>query len=279
MKRLLFWLYLAPGPAEINACPYVKLLLALLDHPCINRFQTGSIPRQQGMIADSIYGAGIARRDSGYLSNCVRFENSAGGPGHLQTVFDVLTGFGFSQRMYVIVDCNPLPDGPVAAVHQRVLEFGLSDKKNVDQLAVAQLDVGKYPDLVQEFTVEALRLVDNQQNLFMVRVGLMEEPFQFDQKIGFAAEVAAEFEFSGQKLKKVDGTQSWIGDVGHNGGIIQCADQSMDQRGFACTHITGQQKKSQVFDNTVIQRGQGFFVFFPQPDKARARTQIKGFCF
>jgi len=61
-----------------------------------------------------------------------------GGTCHLQTVFNVLTGFRYSQWVDVIVDGDPLADGSVAIGHQHVFKFRLANKKDVYQFSIVR---------------------------------------------------------------------------------------------------------------------------------------------
>ena len=66
------------------------------------------------------------------------------GTGNPQAVMDVSLRFLFIEGRKVVADGNPLPDCLVAPVHQHTVEFTLPDKKNIDQLSVVVVDVGKH---------------------------------------------------------------------------------------------------------------------------------------
>ncbi|MGD9310910.1 MAG: hypothetical protein PVG51_17335 [Desulfosarcina sp.] len=132
------------------------------------------------MIAKNVYGPG---KSAGVLMNSadrVGLKNWLGGPGHFHAVFNVLTGFQFIQWFYMKVDGNSLPDGPAGGSRDELNEFGLTHKKDINQLAVTQFNVGKNPDFIQQFVGQTLGFVDNQEDSILLAVGLPQKLFQFN---------------------------------------------------------------------------------------------------
>ena len=177
----------------------------------------------------------------------------------------------------MVVDGDALAQGAIGLGQQHVLEFGLSDQKNVDQFAVAQFDVGEHPDLVDELVVQTLGFVDDQQDPLAILVGLVKEFFQGEQEFTLAGEIGGNLELGGHDPEKIERAQPRVGDVGHKRGCVEAADQSMDEGGLAHAHIPGEQQEAHILDNAILECRQGFLVLFAQPQEVRFGAQVKRF--
>jgi hypothetical protein len=168
-----------------------------------------------------------------------------------------------------------LSDRSVSVIHDKMIEFSLSNKENIYQLAVIQFNVGQHPDLFEQFMIQPLGFINNQQYRFIGDIRFKQKLFEFDQKIAFADENLIHLKFIRKEIKKVHDFQIRIRNGGNERLNLGYPDKGVYQKCFPGADIAGKNQKSLLFHDPVFQGGKGLLVFFTEPEESGIGADVK----
>ena len=182
--------------------------------------------------------------------------------GDSETEFNVLRHFFGGNGADAVAGRDALKQRPVPVFQEGVVEFVLSDQKDVEQLGVLCFDIRQLPDFLQHFVVETLGFVDDDQHPFAGIVGFVQEMNEMNEKVTLAGKLFVDVESADQKIEKIDFFQSGVGNGGHERVIIEAAQLAVDEGRFAGADITHEEEKTAIVVNAELQPRQRLLVCF-----------------
>ena len=118
---------------------------------------------------------------------------------------------------------------------------------------------------------------DDDQDSFVLGIGLVQKVNEMNQKIAFAGKFFFDIESMRQEVIKIQLLQTGVRYGCDEGVFIQAFQQPVDEGGLACSDIADQEKKAPVVMDAEFQSGQRFLVGFTKPQESGIRADLEGF--
>jgi hypothetical protein len=113
--------------------------------------------------------------------------------------------------------------------------------------------------------IEVLTFVNDQKGLFVLPMEVDQVIFQENEEFTFAFETFVHSKRVGYKIEKIHFGQAGVGNHRHKHIFSKAVDKGIEQGGFSGAHISGQQQKALIVQDTVFQDSQCLLVLFAKP--------------
>jgi len=117
--------------------------------------------------------------------------------------------------------------------------------------------------------------IEDEQYVLAGCVLLPQKLRESDEEVHLVVEPLPYVEGRGYEIKEVERLQEGVGDVRHEGVVVQALQECVDQRGLAGAYVSGEKQEALPGQYAVLQHGQGLFVFLPHPEKPRVRADLE----
>jgi hypothetical protein len=195
-------------------------------------------------------------------------------PRHRQAVRDVGAGLGIRQRPEVVARDHALGQLFQLGLGQHGAQLGLADQDDLQQLALAGLQVGQQAQLFQHLGRQVLRLVDHQH--VVVALGVAVQQVAVDGvDIAFHAQRAGgcgrqlDAELVADRQQQFLDRQLGIEDVGQAAVVGNLLDEAAAHRGLAGADLARQQDEAAAAADAVQQVGQRLAMALAHEEVAR----------
>ena len=133
-----------------------------MDDLMIDRLEILGVTGQQGPITDNIDQSGVAPGKCMDLFERLVCENLPLRAGDTQTILHIFRRFLLIERLNMVDDGDSLPEGPTFRLHQRIVEFILSDEEYVQELGIVSFDIREKSYFLKRVKGQFLSLVNDQ---------------------------------------------------------------------------------------------------------------------
>ena len=210
---------------------------------------------------DALQRAGVERR-------------RAGEPGHGQPVRDVLAGLGRRQRLEVKARDHPLRQLLEFRTRQHRAQFGLADQDDLQQLALAGLQVRQQAQLLEHVGRQVLRLVDDEHAGLAERVRPQHEIVERIEVVLDAGRAVAgarnrDAEFFANRLQQLGHAELGVEDVGDVAALRNLLQEAAAHGGLAGADLAAEQHEAAAALQPVQQVRQRFAVALAHEQEAR----------
>ncbi len=202
--------------------------------------------------------------------------------GHRKAVPHVGCGLLLAQRIEVVARDHPLGElGHLGPREQRA-QLGLADQHDLQQLALAGLEVGQQAQLLEHLGVEVLGLVDHQHVVLPDRMRVEQEAVQrvdmvLQRRRAAAAGRDRHAELVADGLQQLERAELRVEDVGDVAALRDLLEEAAHDGGLAGADLAGQQHEAAAALQPVEQVRQRLAVALAHVEEARVRRDREGF--
>ena len=195
---------------------------------------------------------------------------------HFEPVLHVLRRFHRRERAQVVAGDHPLRELFQVLAREHGAQLGLADQDDLQQLALARLEVGEQAQLLQHVGRQVLRLVDDEHVVAPGGVGAQQEVVQRIEVVLHRGRllVAArhgDVELVADRLQQLDHRELGIEDVGDVAVGRDLLQEQAAHRGLAGADLARQQHEAAPAAQPIEQVGQRLPVALAHEQVARVR--------
>ena len=251
----------------------------LHDHACVDVTLAPAVGAQQGPVGEQVDAPRHAARQPVQAAQRRRVEGHRDmRPRHRESVLHVLARLGAAQRPQVVARDDALRQLLQPGLGQPVAQFGLADEDDLQQLALGGFEVREQAQLLEHRGLQGLRLVDHEQRMAALGVGLEQEAVErvdmrLDAGAGgqrFDAELAA------HGLQQLDHAQAGVEDVGHHAVRRQLLQEAAHDGCLAGTDLARQQHEATAAAHAIQQVRQRLAVALAHEQKTGVGGEREG---
>ena len=154
-----------------------------------------------------------------------------------------------------------------------VVELGLPEEQDLDQLRGRGLEVREQPDLLQRLGREVLRLVHDQQHAAAIALLLEQELVELVEQLGARAALREQPELRADRAQQILRREHRIEDEGDFGVAAQAFEQRAAERGLAGADLAGHRDEALSLLDPIQDVRERFAVRRREEEEARIRGQ------
>ena len=204
------------------------------------RFCSGRVAGEQRAIAQQVHQARNPARAAVDLAQRARGEELAvAAGGDAQPVAHVLARLRRAERAQAPAHADALAQLAQLVRVELVVELGLPEQQDLDQLRGRGLEVREQPDLLERLGREVLRLVDDQQHAAALALLLEQELVELVRELRARASLREQPELGADRAQQIVAREHRIEDEGHLGVAAEPLEQRAAERGLAGADLAG----------------------------------------
>jgi len=161
----------------------------------------------------------------------------------------------------MVTDGDTLSELSQAGIPYPGSQFWLTNEDYLQEVIFTGLQVGKHPDLFKRRQGKVLSLVNDKQGATTSGIPFYEKGIEFFEVPGFIKGIRLQFKFKHYLFNKIIGGQVGIGQHCRFHGRISVRQQPADKSCLANAYLAGEENKSDVLAQAILQISQGHSMF------------------
>src|SRR5262249_53134840 len=233
-------------------------------------------PGEQCAVAQQVDQPGNAARAMVDLAQRALGEDRAVLPRDVQAVAHVLAALLGVHRAEMAPDADPLPQLAQVLGGELLLQLGLTEQHDLQQLRSLGLEVREQPQLLERLGREILRLVDDQQHAAPLAARLDEEGIEYVGELGTRFAERRQPELAVDRLEQLERRQRRIEQERHFGLRAEPPQQGAAQRRLPGADLPGDRHEPFALLDPVDEVPEHLAVRSGQVEEARIRAEREG---